>query len=159
MEEWFLVNHLDVERLLSEWRWLCPGRMALVARSAFGDLFLSDDVGAVFWLNVSVGKLIKVSNSEAHFREIAEASQKREEWFAEGDATAFARQGLTPNLTQCIAFAIPLVFSERPSPDKAYIADLYECVTFLGDLNRQISSLPDGSKVRLVVKPPDSQSG
>jgi hypothetical protein len=158
MEEWFRVDHLDVERLLSEWRWLCPGRMALVARNAFGDLFLCDETGGVFWLNASVGKLTKVSESEAGFHEMAGTTQKREEWFAEEDTRAAARRGLLPNRSQCIAFSVPLVFAERPSPDTTYVADLYECVSFLGDLHRQISSLPDGSKVELRVKPPNPQS-
>jgi hypothetical protein len=37
-------------------------------------------------------------------------------------------------------------------PENVYVADLYEQVSFLGDLNRQISKLPDGTKVRLHVK-------
>ena len=158
MEEWFEVGHLDVERLLSEWRWLYPGRVALVARNAFGDLFLRDLEGAVFWLNAAVGKLTKVSDSEKQFRELAKTADKREEWFAEADAQAAARRGLRPNHSQCIAFAVPLVFAERPSPDTVYVADLYESVSFLGDLNRQISSLPDGAKIELRVKPPNPQS-
>jgi hypothetical protein len=158
MEPWFRVDHLEVERLLSEWRWLCPQPMALVARTAFGDLFLRDDAGAVFWLNVAVGKLTKVSDSEAHFREMAETSQKRGEWFAETDVQAAAKRGLKPNPSQCIGFSVPLVFAESGSPDTAYVADLYEYVSFLGDLNRQISTLPDGSKVQLRVKPPEPAS-
>jgi hypothetical protein len=158
MEPWFLVDHLEVERLLSEWRWLCPQRMALVARTAFGDLFLRNDAGAVFWLDVAVGKLTKVSDSEAHFRAMAETSQKRGEWFAETDAQAAAKRGLEANPSQCVGFKVPLVFAESGSPDTAYVADLYEYVSFLGDLHRQISNLPDGSKIRLQVTPPESAS-
>lgn len=49
-------------------------------------------------------------------------------------------------------FSVPLVFAESGSPDTPYVADLYEHISFLGDLNRQISSLPDGAKVRIRVK-------
>jgi hypothetical protein len=153
MEPWFLVDHLEIDRLLSEWRWLCPHRMALVARNAFGDLFVRDDAGAVFWLDVAVGKITKVSDSEEHFRELAKTTQKRREWFAEPEVQSAAKRGLEPNSSQCIGFKVPLVFAESGSPDTAYIADLYEYVSFLGDLNRQISTLPDGSKIRLQVIP------
>jgi len=142
MENWFAVDHLDVERLLADWRWLCPKRMTLLARTAVADLFLRDEEGEIFRLDVSVGKLTKVADSEAEFRE------KRDEWFAEASAW-----GLKPNATQCIGFSVPLVFAESGSPDTAYIVDIYENVSFLGDLHRQISSLPDGTKVRLRVKP------
>jgi len=93
MENWFAVDHLDVERLLADWRWLCPQRTTLVARNAFADLFLRDESGEVFRLNVAVGKLAKVADSEAQFRELAASHEKREEWFAEADEQAAAARG------------------------------------------------------------------
>jgi hypothetical protein len=61
MEQWFLVDHLDVERLLAGWRWLCPGKMTLVARNAFANLFLRDESDKLFRLDVAVGKLTQVA--------------------------------------------------------------------------------------------------
>lgn len=78
--------------------------------------------------------------------------KKREEWFAETDEQTAAARGLEPNANQCIAFSVPLVFAASRSPNVPYIADLYEHISFLGDVNRQISSVPDGTKVRLQVK-------
>jgi hypothetical protein len=150
-ELWFSTAHLDVERLLSDWRWLVPNRMTLVARDAFGDLFLRDDFGAVLRLDVAIGKLTTVADSEKQFRELAETGQKRRDWFAEADEQAATARGLKPDATQCIGFSVPLVFAESGSRDSPYVADLYEHVSFLGDLNRQISSVPDGAKVRLKV--------
>jgi hypothetical protein len=43
------------------------------------------------------------------------------------------------------------VFAEGGTPDTAYVADIYEHVSFLGDLHQQLSASPDGSKVRLRV--------
>jgi hypothetical protein len=151
----FVVQHLEIERLLAEWRWLCPRAMTLVARTAFGDLFLRDEAGAVFWLDIAIGKLTEVSNSEENFRQMAETREKREGWFAEADVRAAEKSGLKPGPSQCIGFKVPLVLAERGASNPAYIADLYEYVSFLGDLNRQISDLPDGSKVQLRVTPPE----
>lgn len=67
MKQHFLVDHLGIERLLSEWRWLCPYQMVLIARRAFGDLFLRDDAGAVFWLETSVGELTKIASPNLNF--------------------------------------------------------------------------------------------
>ena len=153
MEDHFNVGHLDIERLLAEWRWLCPEPMALVARNAFGDLFLRNASGNVFRLDAAVGKLTKVAESETQFRQLATNEQLREEWFAEADSSTAAGHGLTPSPNQCIGFTTPLVFQEAGRFNSPYVADLYEYVSFLGDLNRQLSKLPDGSKVRLHVKP------
>jgi len=57
MENWFGVDHLDVERLLARWRWLCSKPMALIARNAYADLFLRDESGEIYELDVAVGKL------------------------------------------------------------------------------------------------------
>jgi hypothetical protein len=153
MHDWFAVDRLDVERLLVEWRWLCKGPMALVARNAFADLFLRDVSGHVYCLDVAIGKLMKVADSEAQFRELATTREKEEEWFAAADEKAALAKGLEPDTTQCIGFSVPLVFAESGSPDTPYVADLYEHVSFLGDLNRQIAELPEGAKVRLVIAP------
>jgi len=63
-----------------------------------------------------------------------------------------AARGLKPSLTECIGFSTPLVVCTNPRlPNEPYILDLYEHVAFLGDLNQQIASLPDGAEVRLVI--------
>jgi hypothetical protein len=158
METWFQVDNLEVERLLSDWRWLCPSQMSLLARNVFGELFLLDEAGAVFWLNTTTGKMIKVSNSKVEFMKMAETKEKRREWFVENEMLAYAQRGLVPSSSQCIGFGIPAVFAEGGRPDTAYIADIYEHVSFLGDLHRQIGNLPDGSKVQLCVNPPKPAS-
>ena len=152
MERYFLVDHLDVDRLLSEWRWLCPQPMALVARSAFGDLFLRDEAGKICKLDIAIGQLNEVASSETQFRELARTKEKREEWFAESDELAAMERSLRPNLEQCVAFKTPIMFAEAGTPNNAYVGSLYEQVSFLGDLNRQISEIPEGSKVQLRVQ-------
>jgi hypothetical protein len=99
MEKWFEVDGLETERLLAEWQWLCPSRFSFVARNVFGELFLQDDTGSVFWLNTTTGKLNKVSNTHSEFLEMAKTAEKRREWFVENEATTYARLGLVPGAT------------------------------------------------------------
>jgi hypothetical protein len=152
MERHFRVGHLSVERLLTEWRWLCPQAVTLIARNAFGDLFLRDDSGTILKLDVAVGVIEKVAESEVMFRALASTIENRKKWFAEDDEMAAVDRGLKANAHQSIAFKIPLQLAEGGGPSNAYVADLYEQVSFLGDLNRQTSHLRDGSKVRLQPK-------
>lgn len=152
MPDYFLVEHLDVDRLLSEWRWLCPQPLALVARSAFGDLFLRDEAGKIFKLDIAIGEMKEVAGSEAEFGNLASTKEKREEWFAESAELAAADRGLKPSGDQCIAFKTPIIFAEGSDPDNACVGSLYEQVSFLGDLNRQLSQLPEGTKVQLRIQ-------
>jgi hypothetical protein len=154
----FSTEHLDPSRLLEQWRWLCAESVTLIARNGFGDLFLRTTEGKVLCLNVGDGTLAEAAQSESSFQDSLQHSAKRELWFAEQQLEAFAQDGLQPNDVQCIAFKLPVVFAESAdAPHNAYIADLYEHVSFLGDLHRQIANTPDGAKVRVKIAQPSTE--
>lgn len=159
MERSFNIERLDVTRLLEPWRWLSADPMTLVARNGFGDMFLRTTKGKIFWLNVGDGTLTEIAESESGFEKSLAESDKRELWFAEKQLAAFAEHGLNPNDLQCIGFKTPVVFAESANvPNNAYVADLYEQVSFLGDLHRQIADSPNGGKVRLKIGQPPCQT-
>jgi hypothetical protein len=146
------VGDLDCERLLASWRWLCPQQVSLINRNAYGDLFVRDEKGNVLRLDVATGSLSQIADSESDFRDSSDDADKLEEWFAESDTRAAAEQGLSPGPSQCIGFSVPLVFAESALGNEAYVADLYDHIGFLGDLHRQIATMPDGAKVKLSIK-------
>ena len=154
----FDIEHLDANRLLEQWRWLCAQSVTLVARNGFGDLFVRTVEGKVLCLNVGNGTLAEVAESESSFKDLLKFSAKREFWFAEQQLEAFAERGLTPSDLQCIGFRVPVVFAESANvPNNAYIADLYEQVSFLGDLHRQIADTPNDVKVTFKVGQPPAE--
>jgi len=146
------VSELDCERLLLHWRWLCPQKFTLIDRNAFGDLFLRDEEGSVFWLDVANGSLSKIADSESRFRTASKGADKLEEWFAASDTQDAAERGLNAGQSSCIGFSIPLVFAESASGNNAYIADIYDHLGFLGDLHKQIATMPDGTKAEFIIK-------
>jgi hypothetical protein len=149
---------LDSERLLCYWRWLCPQSLTVIQRNAFGDLFLRDEVGRVHMLDVGSGNFSLIAESVLEFTELAMTPEGREEWFAEGETNAAAERGLVPGPGQCIGFYPPAVSAECDGLNSAYVTDLYDNDGWLGDMHRQIATLPDGAKVRIVVQPPTSNS-
>jgi len=146
------LGDLDGERLLADWRWLCPQKVTLINRNEFGDLFLRDEKGEIFRLDVASGNFSRIAESESQFLELSTEVENLEEWFAESATRAAAERGLIPGPGQCIGFSVPLVFAQSGSPETAYIADIYDHIGFLGDLHRQIAAMPDGARVRLTVK-------
>ena len=148
------TERLDSERLLSEWRWLCPRSLTVIDRNALGDLFLTDEGGRVHLLNVGSGEFDLIAESVSEFTERASTPKMQEKWFAESAVKAARERGLVPGREECIGFSTPVVFAQGGGLDSAYIADLYEHVAFLGDIHQQIAGLPDGAKVRLVVRHP-----
>jgi hypothetical protein len=147
------IEMLDQDRLLTEWRWLCPQTVTIIDRNVYGDLFLRDDSGRVHMLDVGSGELALIADSVAEFEELSVTPEKRNEWYSEAEANEAAELGLAPGAMQCIAFDIPVVFEESAKAS-AYVADIYDYIGFLGDVHRQIATLPDGAKVELVIKTP-----
>jgi len=149
---YFDVEDLSVESLLQEWRWLCPHNVRLVAVNAFGDLFLEDERGAVLRLDTSGGRLEPISASVGAFKESAPSVQNRKEWFLEDIEQSLIEQGFRLQKGKCLGYKVPIVFSEsNGGAANVYVADLYEYVSFLGNLHLQMRNTPDGQKVRLIV--------
>jgi hypothetical protein len=142
MESYFNVGELSAERLLAEWRWLCPAPVRIIARNAFGDLFLRTESGTVSKLDISAGQISEVAETVDQFVSAAEMPDKRRELFAEDDEKAAAQLGIVPGAIQCIGFKTPLCFRESSMTlDNMYVADLYEYVSFLGDIHHQMANL------------------
>jgi len=134
--------------------------MQLIARNGFGDMFLRATSGKILWLNVGYGTLTEIAESASDYDQRLRESAKRELWFAEQDVAAFAEHGLKLNDMQCIGFKTPVVFAESANvPHNAYVADLYEHVSFLGNLHRQIAKSPSGAKIRLKVSQSPEEHG
>ena len=93
MESYFNVGDLSAELLLEKWRWLCASPVTIIARNAFGDLFLLTESGVVSKLDVSMGQLTKIAETVEQFLSLAKSPEKRQELFAEEDERAAARKG------------------------------------------------------------------
>jgi hypothetical protein len=152
MIPYFDVDDLDVDKLLRDWRWLCPQAVTLVAVDAFGDLFLENQNGSVMRLDVSAGEVASVAESRALFVKSAANAENQKAWFCSDAEMRLEKAGLGIGSRQCYAFKTPLVFREASNRiENVYVADLYECVSFLGNLHLQLRDCPDGSKVRLRI--------
>ncbi|HWX93634.1 MAG TPA: hypothetical protein VNY29_13460 [Terriglobales bacterium] len=144
----------STDKLLADWRWLCPQDVRRVAVDAFGDLILEDGLGLVWRLDTSAAQLDRISPSVEEFKQPAESSEKRKEWFFEEVALSLGEQGFRPTKGQCLGYETPTVFKESTGAGtNVYLANLDEYVPFLGDLHEQIKDMPDGGEVRIVVGP------
>ena len=154
MISYFEVGELSVEKLLHEWRWLCPEDLQLVAISAFGDLFLENRENAIFQLAVSAGTLLPISDSLAIFKSQATDPGNQKAWFHSDLEAQLERNGFRLGEKQCFGYKVPIVFKESATIlENVYVADVYECVSFLGDLHKQLRDQADGAKVRINVQP------
>ena len=155
----FDISGISSERLLYEWKWLVPEECKIVAVNPFGDLFLEDDQGRVQWLDVTSGTISALATSASEFQEEGKNTANRNGWFLEELAGRAEQKGFRPGKGQCVGYKIPSVFKESSNAiENMYVADLYEYVSFMGDIHRQMRDVPDGGKVRIRTEGDPGQS-
>ncbi len=72
---------VDLDGLLSEWRWLADESFEPVVISALGDLFLRREDGPIFWLDAGWGQLTEVAPGAAEFKQLMARPENTNEWF------------------------------------------------------------------------------
>jgi len=143
MYPYFDTQGLSADELLTNWRWLCPQGVRLIAVDVFGELFLEDKYGGVLRLDTASGELAQASGSLAEFRQAADDSQQRKELFQEDAAGSLIDQGFHLQKGTCLGYKMRIVFSESKSTaNNVYVANLQEHVSFLGDLHEQLKDVP-----------------
>jgi hypothetical protein len=118
--------------------------------SVWGDVFLRKG-GSVSWLNTGTGELSEVASSDDAFRDALSSGQV-DDWFMPALVAALYRAGKRPGEGQCFSYTIFPIFAEgRYDADNIWVAPTKEHFGLSGDLHRQISALPDGGKVQMVI--------
>lgn len=130
------------------------GPVTLLAVNAFGDLFLQRTDGTVYRLDISGGEIAKIAGSEDEFRSQAAGADHQKVWFLLDEEKNAALRGYVPNKGECVGAKVPWVFKESASvPNNMCVMELYEYVSFMGDVFHQMQDVPDGGKVRLRIEP------
>lgn len=138
---------VDLDGLLSEWRWLADGSFQPVVITALGDLFLRHDDGRIFWLSAAWGQLTEVAASAEEFKRLMVQPANADAWFASdlvGDILT-AGQRLRPG--ECFGTKIPPILGGEVEPDNFEPTDLQVHFGILGQIHRQVKDLPPGTPI------------
>ena len=126
---------------LKDWSWLRNlDDMEIVRTSCIGDVILRTASGEEFILDVVGGEL--------------RAYDEHEKYLLNGESNLMGRMeqhGLTLSPGTCYCLKPHAIF-EVHKPDNVYVGTTSEYVSFLGDFHNRVKDLPDGTKVRFVVK-------
>jgi hypothetical protein len=140
-------ERVDLDGLLSEWRWLIDESCQPVIISALGDLFLRHEDGRIFWLSSGWGQLTKIADNAEELKQLMVQPNNAEEWFNPnlvGDIL-MAGQRLAPG--QCFGYKVPPVLGGEIEPDNFEPTDLQVHFGILGQIHRQVNDLPPGTPI------------
>ncbi len=135
------------------WAWLVPPPWTQVLCSMIGGIFLEKPDGTVHWLDTGTGMIEPVAGTRAEFEAALASSPDRvEEWFLPGLVERLHAAGKRPADGQCFGFTILPIFREGGfESGNMRVVPVREQLLGTAEIHRQLSALPDGTRVRFKV--------
>jgi hypothetical protein len=150
----YLLDHCgrDWATLLAGWADLLPSEFTVWMVNRFGDVIAVLDDGSVHLLDSGNGTFEQIGDDRKHFAELMDIEKNANVWLMIPLVDDCVNAGMELAPDQCYGFKLaPLLGGEYAVRNVAPIS-LAENLDWLSDLWRQTRDLPDGSRVRLVVK-------
>jgi len=123
------------DRLTEDWTWLIGTNKKVILVSAIGDMFLTNDNGNIFWLDVGQGKIEMVAADKTEFeRKLTDIEQVNEWFMKDGQIYSYKK--------------LPVIGGDY-SLDNFGPLDIEVHFRFAAEIHRQIKDLPDGTKVNI----------
>ncbi len=146
-----LVHHFSQEtyqRALEDWAWLEPGpQLTPRFTNAFGDVFLEDDRGALWFLDLLAGTVTSPWSDSSALQTYLETLDAGDRFFMAGLAQHANSRGLVPGSSEVLSFTIPPVLGGPISLDNLEVADFEVTVSIAGQIHGQVRDLPPGTKI------------
>lgn len=145
-------DYIDLDRLMESWDWLIGNDKKPILMSSIGDLFLEDNEGICYWLNVGEGILEKVADNETEFKAKLKNEEIVDEWFLIELVSEIKRSGLELTEKKLYGYKkLPIIGGEY-KPENFEMTDIEVHFELSGQIHKQIKDLPDGTKVKIVTK-------
>jgi hypothetical protein len=96
----------ETPEMLGYWGWLVGTDKHPLVMSKFGDWFLADPEGRVYWLELIGGTFSRVADSVAEFEQLMVQPEQFAKWFLPGWSYSLHDSGLVPGDGECFGFKI-----------------------------------------------------
>ncbi len=131
------TNGLDCSDLLGNWSWLLGDRMQPLFLTVFGDWFLNDEAGHIYFLDLMEGQLSQVAKDREELNRHLADQDKRDTWFMEHIAYRCIESGMRPGQGECLAFKIPPVLGGKIGHENIQVLSLAVYERIMGQIHRQ----------------------
>src|ERR1051325_1837782 len=96
------------EKLLSDWQWLVHEKFTPVLMTAFGDLFLRNEAGQIYFLDLMCGEFNQIAVSQGEFESLCDDREQRRKWFAGNLVMELRKLHGELDANKCFSCKIPL---------------------------------------------------
>lgn len=138
----------DVARALDGWRWI-DGLAGLSSwfSSAFGDLFLVDGQGAVWYLDLIEGSLKRTWDSRDDCLAALRTTDGLETYLLAGLVEGAHAAGTVANSEDVLTFSLPPVLGGPMEVGNVSTIDFVVGVDMAGQIHQQVKDLPPGTPI------------
>ena len=149
------ADGVDLNSLLSDWRWLLPENLKPTVTTAFGDLFLCDEEVKVHFLDTLYGELKCVAGSKAEFEQLCEDRDFRRKYFQSFFVMEMRKMHGDLEVGECYSCDIRPTLGAQLDPEEFERTDLEVHLSILGQVHSQTKRLPTGTKIdKINIVPP-----
>jgi len=142
---------IDIDDLLSCWKW-CIGEMnRVVLISSMGDFFLLGKDDAIYWLQTDCGTLTKVAENLNAFNIFLTDEDCIDNWFLPLLVEKLILSGKVPGDNEVYSFKRLPILGGDYTVENIEVTNMSVHFSFMGLICEQIKDLPDGTHVTLKV--------
>ena len=147
-----LIENVGVdvrETILQDWSWLIGVDKEVVAMSVFGDAFLTDVNGLIFWLDTGNGCLEKVSNNFGELLDYLDTDKGKNDLLLDWLQAELASHGLQLRNDEIFSYKKLPIIGGKYEVDNFVRLSICEHFSVTASLHFQLKDLPDDTIVRL----------
>ncbi len=144
-------SHIDTNKLMEDWLWLVGSDKQLIMISSIGDMFLQDDYGKVYWLDVGGGLIELVAENVEEFELKLKDNTQIYDWFMIELVSKIKRTGMELTTGKLYSYNMPPVLGGSYNPDNFSLIDIEVHFAVAGQILEQIKDMPDGAKVQFKI--------
>ena len=147
------VQPSEAGELLKFWRWLVSTSLDPVCVTKLGDLFLADQSGSVWFLDVGAGSIKKVAEStDAWTRTLSDPHQVNL-WSARPLVEKLENAGLKLQEGECYTYWQSPMMGGEYEVRNFKVVPIKTHFNIWGPLLESVKDLPDGARIRFKVVP------
>ncbi|HOF09217.1 MAG TPA: DUF1851 domain-containing protein [Opitutaceae bacterium] len=142
---------LDFQRMFENWSWRLSGSFTVWLITRFGDLFITQDDGGVWWLRLDDGSYTRVAASKEEFlSQIDDGAANDRLMIPLVDRLVAAGKALKEK--ECYAFVQLPILGGDYVVENVVVRDLAFQYAALGPVFEKIKDLPDGAQFSFRIE-------
>ena len=142
-----VVGETGVDDALESWRWLIPKQIKPFVATAFGDLFVLDDVQAVWFLDIQMGTFERVADSTEAWKGRLPDPEFVDRHFSPALVMELRENGVSLAQGECYEPKREPIFGGSWSPENWSPARWVFRLERQGRVHFAIKDLPDGAVI------------